>query len=110
ALGLSERGTVVLLYAASALFGLFALLSNRLSLEVVLALAALMFLALTAFGLFLGMVQVYPTAPSGAAPSSLEGRNARAWTFIGGTLLYKKQMVQVAVDLVLIPLSFLCAN
>jgi UDP-GlcNAc:undecaprenyl-phosphate GlcNAc-1-phosphate transferase len=110
ALGLSERGTVLLLYAASGLFGVFALLSQRLGLEVVLALAALMFLALAAFGIFLGMVQVYPTAPPGQAPARPADAERKRWTFIGGTLLHKKQMLQVAVDLLLIPLAFLCAN
>jgi UDP-GlcNAc:undecaprenyl-phosphate/decaprenyl-phosphate GlcNAc-1-phosphate transferase len=109
ALGLSERGTVLLLYAACALFGLFALLSQRLSLEVVMAMAGLMFLALAAFGFFLGMVQVYPVATPPAS-AGREGSDARRWTFIGGTLLNKQQMLLVAVDLILIPLSFLCAN
>jgi len=107
ALGVSERGTVLLLYGACALFGLFALLSKHLSLEVVLAVAGLMFLALCAFGVFLGMVQVYPTA---AVPAEREASSKQRWTFIGGTVLYKQQMLLVAVDLLLIPLSFLCAN
>src|SRR5439155_222899 len=33
-----------------------------------------------------------------------------ARTFIGGTLLYKREIAQVGVDLALIPLAFLCAN
>lgn len=109
ALGLSERGTVLLLYATCGLFGLFALWSQRLSLEVVLAVAGLMFLALAAFGFFLGMVQVYPVSPPSASTGRIGAGNGH-WTFIGGTLLHKQQMLLVAVDLLLIPLAFLCAN
>jgi UDP-GlcNAc:undecaprenyl-phosphate GlcNAc-1-phosphate transferase len=109
ALGLSERGTVLLLYATCGLFGLFALLSQRMSLETVLAVAGLIFLALAAIGFFLGMVQVYPSAP-GSGAEGTDVRIAGRWTFIGGTLLHKQQMLLVAVDLFLIPLSFLCAN
>jgi FlaA1/EpsC-like NDP-sugar epimerase len=55
------------------------------------------------------MVQVYPTV---TVPTEGErvGVGTRRWTFIGGTLLNKQQMLLVAVDLILIPLSFLCAN
>jgi UDP-GlcNAc:undecaprenyl-phosphate GlcNAc-1-phosphate transferase len=109
ALGLSERGTVLLLYGACGLFGLFALLSQRWSLEVVLAVACLIFLALVAFGFFLGMVQVYPST-TGRAADLRDGAGERRWTFIGGTLLNKQQMLLVAADLFLVPLSFFCAN
>jgi FlaA1/EpsC-like NDP-sugar epimerase len=98
---------VLLLYAASALFGLFAVLSRHLALEVVLALATLLFLGMAAFGVYLGMVQVYPAAPDGSGRNS--GKRAGK-TFIGGTFPYKKQLAQVGVDLLLVPLAFLCAN
>jgi UDP-GlcNAc:undecaprenyl-phosphate/decaprenyl-phosphate GlcNAc-1-phosphate transferase len=104
ALGLSERGTVVLLYAISAVFGLLAIASARLSTAATLVLVALMFGALTLFGIFLGMVQVY-TANTGQ-PEPFEGRG----TLLGGTLLHKKQAVQLLLDVGLIPLSLVAAN
>jgi UDP-GlcNAc:undecaprenyl-phosphate/decaprenyl-phosphate GlcNAc-1-phosphate transferase len=104
ALGLSERGTVALLYAISAVFGLLAVASAQLSTAATLVLAALMFGALALFGIFLGMVQVY-TANAGH-PEPFEGRG----TLLGGTLLHKKQAVQLLLDVGLIPLSLVAAN
>jgi UDP-GlcNAc:undecaprenyl-phosphate GlcNAc-1-phosphate transferase len=104
ALGLSERATVGLLYAISAAFGLLAIASEQLSPAATLVLAALMFGALALFGAFLGRVQVY-TANTGR-PEPFGGRG----TLVGGTLLYKRQAVQLLLDVGLIPLAWVAAD
>ncbi len=104
ALGLSERGTVALLYAISAAFGLLCIASARLSTSATLVLAALMFGALTQFGIFLGRVQVY--AKNTDQPEPFDGRG----TLLGGTVLYKKQAVQLLVDVALVPVALVAAN
>lgn len=104
ALGLSERATVIVLYAISAAFGLLAIASEQLSPAATVVLAALMFGALALFGAFLGRVQVY--SPHAGHPEPFEGRG----TLLGGTLLYKKQAAQLLLDVGLIPLALVAAN
>jgi UDP-GlcNAc:undecaprenyl-phosphate GlcNAc-1-phosphate transferase len=104
ALGLSERTTVVVLYAISAAFGLLAIASAQLSPAATLVLAALMFGALALFGAFLGRVQVY--TPNTGRPEPFEGRG----TLLGGALLYKRQAAQLLLDVGLIPVALVAAN
>jgi UDP-GlcNAc:undecaprenyl-phosphate GlcNAc-1-phosphate transferase len=100
ALGLSERGAVLLFYGITALFGGLAIAATRLSLLVTLLLATVCFVGLAVVGLYLGFIKVYheqseipPNAP-----------------LIGGRLLYKKQSLQVVVDIVLIHVAFVGAQ
>lgn len=95
ALGLSERGAVLVFYALTALFGGLALAATRVSLPVVSLLAVLLALGLLALGLYLGILKVYKEASE--VPAHVR--------VIGGSLRYKKQMVQVCLDLVLVVIS-----
>lgn len=104
ALGLSERATVGVLYAISAAFGLLAIASAQLPTLTTLVLAALMFVALTLFGLFLGRVEVYTV--NAGRPEPFGGRG----TLIGRPVLYKKQAAQLLLDVGLIPIALLAAN
>lgn len=94
ALGLSERGAVLVFYLLSLLFGGLAIWAIRLPLLVTSAIALLLFIALVGTGVFLGTIQLHPT--SGAAPGG---------TLLGGHLQYGKQIAQVLVDLLLIPVA-----
>jgi UDP-GlcNAc:undecaprenyl-phosphate GlcNAc-1-phosphate transferase len=99
ALGLSERDSVLMFYGLSAAFGALALVATQLPGAMVAIAATLMFLALGALGVFLGMVQVYPARAAGpAAPERT--------TMLGGVLQYKKQLAQVLVDVILVPVAY----
>lgn len=99
ALGLSERDTVLAFYALSALFGGLALAATQLQMLVTGVLAILLLLVLAAAGVFLGMIQLHPQRVVNPAQT----------TFLGGTLQYKKQILQVLVDLVLVPVACFAA-
>jgi UDP-GlcNAc:undecaprenyl-phosphate GlcNAc-1-phosphate transferase len=100
ALGLSERAAVLVFYALAAAFGVLALAATRLSLLAVLLLAVLLTLGLLVLGLYLGFLKVYKEKSE--IPS-----HAR---LIGGSLRYKKQILQVLLDLQLIAVSFTGAH
>jgi UDP-GlcNAc:undecaprenyl-phosphate GlcNAc-1-phosphate transferase len=99
ALGLSERDTVLVFYLLSALFGGLALAATRLPPLVTAVIAVLLCLGLAGTGVFLGMIQV-------RTPETVK---AAKGTILGGTVQYKKQIVQVLVDLVLVPVAYLAA-
>ncbi len=99
-LGLSERATVIVLYLLTALFGCLSLAAAALPLLVVLVLSALLFLGLAILGLYLGILKIY--TDEAQVPAHIRT--------IGGNLLYKKQLVQVAFDALLVPVSFLAAH
>ncbi len=99
ALGLSERGTVLVLYALTGLFGGLAVAAMRYQLLTVAVLAGLLFGVLAVLGIFLGFLRVY--SDEAAAPS-----HAR---LLGGKILYKRQMMQLLLDAGLVPLAFLAA-
>ncbi len=100
ALGLSERATVLVLYALTALFGCLALLASRYSLFVVAPVALLLFLCLFALGLYLGFLKVYE-----------EDRPAPAQVrLLNSNYLHKKQVLQVLIDFLLVPVAFVGAH
>jgi UDP-GlcNAc:undecaprenyl-phosphate/decaprenyl-phosphate GlcNAc-1-phosphate transferase len=98
-LGLSERATVLGFYVLTAVFGGLALLATRLTLLVTAVLAVLLFGGLSALGLFLGFLKVYPD-DSGVPPHE---------RLLGGGPLYKKQVLQVLLDMPLVPVAFVAA-
>jgi len=63
ALGLSERGAVLVLYGLCAAFGLLGLAARALGHWVTLALAALGVVGIVVFGVYLGQVRVYAEEP-----------------------------------------------
>ncbi|MBI3945560.1 MAG: hypothetical protein HY321_06560 [Armatimonadetes bacterium] len=100
ALGLSERGTVLVLYGLTGLFGGVALLSKTLAPLAVCLIATVLFVVLLLLGIFLGFLKVYPEEAQ--VPPRIKA--------IGGTLLYKRQLLQVLLDMVLIPVAFIGAH
>ncbi len=99
-LGLSERGTVLVLYALTALFGSISLVSMQLPGMVVVVLSALLFIGLAVLGTYLGYLKVYPEDASPPAHVAL----------IGGTLMHKKLVLQVLMDMILVPIAFVGAH
>lgn len=99
-LGLSERSTVLVLYALTLVFGMFAVLATQLPLLDGLVLAVLLFIAMVLLGVYLGLVKVYPG----------ENRTPSDVRLIGGILLHKKQVLQVSLDIPLIIVAFVGAQ
>jgi len=106
ALGLSERSAVLVLYAVSALFGILAVASNHLDGMLTLLLGSLLALGVAFFGIYLGQVRIYTEADYQKIQKEvgLVGK-----LVIGGTLLYKRQVVEMVLDLTLICLGLLAA-
>lgn len=103
-LGLSERKTVVLLYFLSFLFGLIALLYTKIDILIVSIFAALILIVMFFFGVFLSEVKVYEKEE--------ELENARKKKISSGNvilntvLLYKRNFLEVVVDLILIYIAY----
>ncbi len=107
ALGFSERGCVLAFYLLTALFGGLALASMELPLETTGVLTALLFLALVLLGVYLGMIQVQKQEqPALPAPP----RSAAHSIILNGMIWYKKQVLQVGVDALLIPVAYFSAH
>lgn len=96
ALGLSERTTVLLLYALTGVSGAVALSAGHLPIQATLMLAGLLFVVLLGLGVYLGVLKVYEDethVPREARPL--------VWSY-----LYKTNFVQVLLDALLVPLAF----
>lgn len=99
-LGLSERGTVLALWALTAAFGGLALAATHLRLMVVLLLGALLLVGLALLGLFLGFLKVYQS--EAAAPERVRT--------LGGRLQFTRQRLQMVLDIFLVPIAFVGAH
>jgi UDP-GlcNAc:undecaprenyl-phosphate GlcNAc-1-phosphate transferase len=106
ALGLSERGAVLVLYALSAVLGALGLVAIHLGFWTALATGALAVVGIVLFGVFLGQVRVYgePAAPPAALdPAALWSRERRVESWFG------PDVAAMALDVVLIALAYLLA-
>ena len=98
ALGMSERQAVLTLYALAVTGGGIAWLSYRYGLSYSAVLALFLVLGTVLLGIFLGRLQVYP---EDAAPSGVALLLAR--------FTYRRQVVTVAIDTVLIVVAYYSA-
>ncbi|MCC6164913.1 MAG: hypothetical protein IT182_16310 [Acidobacteria bacterium] len=98
ALGMSERQAVITLYALATAGGVIAWLSYRYGLSYGAVLALLLVLATALFGIFLGRLQVYP---EGEAPSGV--------ALLLADFTYRRQVLTVAIDTVLIVIAYYTA-
>jgi UDP-GlcNAc:undecaprenyl-phosphate/decaprenyl-phosphate GlcNAc-1-phosphate transferase len=102
ALGLNERQAVLLLYLVSASAGTLAIFSAYLGPWISLLLGGLLAIAIGLFGVYLGQVRIY----SEAAVERLEASNGLVGRLVvGGTLLYKRQVTTMLLDLLIACLS-----
>lgn len=104
AFGLSERKTVLTLYAVSLFLGSLSLLSLQLNPAVMAILIGLAVLILFSFGMFLGEIRVYTDEEKQKANGERQG-----WIFLNGVLYHKRRVVEVLVDLAIICLSYFSA-
>jgi UDP-GlcNAc:undecaprenyl-phosphate GlcNAc-1-phosphate transferase len=100
-LGLSERKSVLILIGISLLFGSTGILLSRFDFFTTLMVFSILAVFLLFFGIFLGQVKVYGAKAKGA----LKRRNL----IISSVILYKKQILQVMIDLILISVAYFTA-
>lgn len=96
-LGFSEKKAVLVLMTISALFGLMAIAFSRLNFYMALLILLLMAIFLLFFGIFLGEIKVYKKNIKAIYRKSL---------LINKILLYKKQILQIIVDIILITIAY----
>ncbi|MCB2192784.1 MAG: hypothetical protein KQI62_14535 [Deltaproteobacteria bacterium] len=99
-LGLSERKAVLILITVSLAGGLLALFLQFLSSLVAVVVIAVVAVVFVFFGVFLGGVRVY-------GPKELP--RPRESTLLGQVILYKKQLVQILTDLLLLSAAYTAA-
>jgi UDP-GlcNAc:undecaprenyl-phosphate GlcNAc-1-phosphate transferase len=105
-LGLSECKTVLLLYLLSILFGLIALLYARIDIIIVSILALLAIIVLFFFGAFLGETKIYSDKEIKLLKRQ---QSQKGKTVLNTILLHKRRIAEVAIDLVLICISYYAA-
>jgi UDP-GlcNAc:undecaprenyl-phosphate GlcNAc-1-phosphate transferase len=96
-LGFSEKKAVLILMAISALFGLITIAFSKLNFYMALLILILMTICLTFFGIFLGEIKVYDKKMKTIYRKSL---------LINRILIYKKQILQIIVDIILITIAY----
>jgi UDP-GlcNAc:undecaprenyl-phosphate GlcNAc-1-phosphate transferase len=106
ALGLSERNAVLVLWAVSAAAGALVLSSRFIGGWTALAIGIVLALAILFFGIYLAQVRIYSEQDYARMESDpgLVGK-----LVLGGTLLYKRQVAEMLLDLTLICVSLLAA-
>ena len=96
-LGFSEKRAVLVLMAISALFGLITIGFSKLNFYMALLILILMAIFLIFFGIFLAETRVYEKKIKAIYNKSL---------LINRILLYKKQILQIIVDIILITIAY----
>ncbi len=106
-LGLGERKTVILLYCLSILFGIIALLYTKIDLIIVSIFAILTVIVMLFFGIFLADVKTYKKEEE---LNQARRQKQKSNNVIFNTVLfYKRNALEVIVDLVLICVAYYSA-
>jgi UDP-GlcNAc:undecaprenyl-phosphate/decaprenyl-phosphate GlcNAc-1-phosphate transferase len=105
ALGLSERGAVLVLYGLAAGLGVLGLLAFYLGFWTTLATGALVAVGVTLFGVFLGQVRIY----SEQALEHPLGADSRWWPALRPDLWWRPEIAAMALDVLLIAIAYLLA-
>ncbi len=101
-LGLSQKKTVVLLYAFSAIFGAIALLYPRLNIYTILILVFLGIAILLVFGFFL-----FETSSLNAGKHGRKDSANR--TFLSVILMHKRRIIEMLLDFIFICVAYYSA-
>ncbi len=105
-LGLSERQTVLLIYAFSLILGTTAFLYAYLNFSIVIVFSVILISCAVVFGLFLGEVKVEPVELT----SALSERKGSHPAVLGTNVFHKRAFVEMLLDLVAICLAFYAAT
>ena len=97
-LGLSEKKAVFTLMGISLFFGISIIFFSSLDFFMTLILFSALFVCLLFFGIFLGGIRVY--AEKARKPFQRE-------SLINSVILYKKQILQILVDIVVINIAYI---
>ena len=100
-LGLSERKSVLMLMGIGLFFGLTGILLSEFHFFTTLMVFSTLAVCLLFFGIFLGQVKVYGAKGKGVFK--------RKNLIISSIILYKKQILQVIIDLILISVAYVTA-
>ena len=99
-LGMSERKAVFILMGISLFFGILIIFLSRLDFFTTLILFSVLFVCLLFFGIFLGGIRVY--AEKTKKPFQRK-------SLINSVILYKKQVLQILVDVIVINIAYVSA-
>jgi len=102
ALGLSERRAVLTLYAVAALFGALAIVFQYTDLILFWTFVAYAIIGITVFGVFLSGTRVYGPEQEDIGRRRLLGMHDSDGVVLRAAMRYKKRLVGVMVDLVLV--------
>jgi len=106
-LGLSERKAVLLMYAISALFGFFAIFYSRIDAIFIIIVAVLALALLIYFGMFLAEMELVDEREVQRQQKNKRGKEK---IFLNTYLFHKRRFAEVAVDFMLICVSYYLAN
>jgi len=106
-LGLSEKKTVLLLYAISIIFGSVALAYSRLNILVVTVLVTLVIVVLVFFGMFLSEVKTYSNERE--IEAARRKKISEGKVILNTLLLYKAQIATIIIDFLLICIAYYSA-
>ncbi|MDI6606698.1 MAG: hypothetical protein QME65_06130, partial [Candidatus Omnitrophota bacterium] len=104
--GLSQRKTVLLLYALSIVFGLIAIFYSRLNIFIILVISFLAVTTMLFFAFFLMDLTAYKPAPRKEEPGYHRENNR---TILNSLFLHKRRIVEVILDFMLICLCYYAA-
>jgi UDP-GlcNAc:undecaprenyl-phosphate GlcNAc-1-phosphate transferase len=106
-LGLSERQSVLLLYSLSIITGAIAIMYPHFNLYMIIVIGALVLVGLFLLGVFLGETKVYSKEELDVAKEKIMGKKNKV--VLDTTIFYKRQIVEVFVDFVLIVVAYVSA-
>jgi UDP-GlcNAc:undecaprenyl-phosphate/decaprenyl-phosphate GlcNAc-1-phosphate transferase len=109
ALGLSERGAVLTLFALAAVFGLIAVGVQRLEVGLSLSLAIYATVGAAAFGAFLSTVRVYDPGTEERGRLRAGGRSESDRVLLRTFLRRRRFLLGMGVDLLLVVAAFVAA-
>lgn len=106
-LGLSEKQAVLLLYLLSIITGVIAIIYPHVNFYVITVIGVLVLIGLFFLGIFLGEVKVYSKEELDVAKEKVMGKGNRI--VLNTAIFYKRQIVEVLVDFVLIIVAYISA-
>ncbi|MGR3175952.1 MAG: hypothetical protein ACUZ8N_15350 [Candidatus Scalindua sp.] len=99
-LGLSERKAVLILMGISLFFGILTICLSSLDFFTILVLFSVLSVCLLFFGIFLGGIKVYAEKTK---------KTFQRKSLINSVILYKKQILQILVDIIVINIAYVSA-
>jgi len=105
-LGISQKKTVLLLYAISIIFGLIAILYTKTNLFLISVIAFCSLVVLVYFGFFL--FEVTSIEEKSATSARFDTRFGNK-TFLNNVFMYKRQLVEVFFDFIFICIAYYSA-